>query len=220
MEFKEWEPIYEEILHDFGWERRKDEEAALLLSEIISENVLDITKLKEKIEGKDVLVCGNASSLSHDLDRIDKSKYVIIAADGATSVLIRKNIIPDIIVTDLDGYMPDEFLANKMGAIMVVHAHGDNMHRLEIVRKLKNVIPTTQAEPFSGVYNFGGLSDGDRGVFLAHTFNARSIILAGFYFEDEKVSEIKKKKLRWAKKLIKMIPGVRMACNKTRTWHE
>lgn len=210
MQFEEWEPIYEKILYDFGWKREKDEEAALLLSDMISENALDITKLKEKIQGKDVLVCGNAPTLYHELDRIDINKYVIMAADGATSILIEKNIIPDIIVTDLDGYMPDEILANKKGAIMVVHAHGDNMDKLGMVRELKNVVPTTQAEPLSNVYNFGGLSDGDRCVFLSHAFNARSIMLIGFYFEDEAVPQIKKKKLRWAKKLIKMIPEVRV----------
>ncbi|MFH1322856.1 MAG: 6-hydroxymethylpterin diphosphokinase MptE-like protein, partial [Methanobacteriota archaeon] len=157
--------------------------------------------------GKDVLVCGNALTLSNDLDKINTERYLIIAADGATSTLLEKGIVPDMIVTDLDGYIPDEIEANRKGALMVVHAHGDNMKRLEAVRDMKDVIGTTQAAPLANVYNFGGLSDGDRCVFLAHSFNARSITLAGFNFRDEKVTDIKKKKLKWARKLIGIIPG-------------
>ncbi len=202
MEFKDWEPIYEEILLDFGWSREKDEEAAMQLSRLLAGKASNLSTLKNKLEGKDVLVCGNALTLSNDLDRITTERYLIIAADGATSALLEKGIVPDMIVTDLDGYIPDEIEANRKGALMIVHAHGDNMKRLEAVRDMENVIGTTQAAPLANVYNFGGLSDGDRCVFLAHSFGARSIKLAGFDFTDEKVTYIKKKKLKWAQRLI------------------
>lgn len=208
MEFKDWAPIYEEILLDFGWRKEKDEEAAKLLSRFLAGKSSSISIIKKKIEGKDVLVCGNALTLSNDLDRITADKYLVIAADGATSTLLEKGIVPDIVVTDLDGYIPDEIKANRKGALMVVHAHGDNMSRLDNVRNMRDVIGTTQAEPLENIYNFGGLSDGDRCVFLAHEFGARSITLAGFDLSDEKVTDIKKKKLKWARKLIGMIPGV------------
>ncbi|MDP3105137.1 MAG: DUF115 domain-containing protein [Candidatus Methanoperedens sp.] len=208
MDFKQWEPIYEEILRDFGWSREKDEESAMLLSRLLSRKASNVSLLKKKLEGKDVLVCGNALSLSSDLDSISADKYVIIAADGATSTLLEKGIVPGIIVTDLDGYLPDEIEAGRKGALMVVHAHGDNMKKLEAVENMRDVIGTTQAVPLRNVHNFGGLSDGDRCVFLAHAFGARSIALAGFDLMDEKVTEMKKKKLKWAKKLIGMIPGV------------
>ncbi len=208
MEFKDWAPIYEEILRDFGWSKEKDEEAAKLLSRLLAGKSSNVSILRKKIEGKDVLVCGNALTLSSDIDRITTDKYLVIAADGATSTLLEKGIVPDIIVTDLDGYIPDEIKANRKGALMVVHAHGDNMSRLDNVRNMRGVIGTTQAEPLENIYNFGGLSDGDRCVFLAHEFSARSITLAGFDLSDEKVTDIKKKKLKWARKLISMIPGV------------
>jgi len=146
MEFKDWSPIYEEILRDFGWTKEKDEEAAKLLSRLLAGKSSNISILRKKIEGKDVLVCGNALTLSNDLDRITAGKYLVIAADGATSTLLEKGIVPDIIVTDLDGYIPDEIKANRKGAILVVHAHGDNMSRLDNVRNMKGVIGTTQAE--------------------------------------------------------------------------
>ncbi len=208
MEFKDWSPIYEEIIRDFGWTKEKDEEAAKLLSRLLAGKSGNVSILRKKIEGKDVLVCGNALTLSNDLDRIAADKYLVIAADGATSTLLEKGIFPDIIVTDLDGYIPDEIKANRNGAIIVVHAHGDNMSRLDNVRNMRDAIGTTQAEPLENIHNFGGLSDGDRCVFLAHEFGASSITLAGFNFRDEKVTDIKKKKLKWAKKLISMIPGV------------
>lgn len=208
MEFKDWEPLYCEILRDFGWSREKDEEAARLLSRLLAGKTDNISTLKKKIEGKDVLVCGNALSLSNDLNRINVGNYVIISADGATSTLLEDGIVPDIIVTDLDGYIPDEIRANRKGSFMIVHAHGDNMDRLYEVRNMRNVIGTTQASPLENIYNFGGLSDGDRCVFLANEFGAASITLAGFDFHDEKVTDIKKKKLKWAHRLIGMIPGV------------
>ena len=208
MDFEQWEPIYEEILRDFGWQRKKDDNSAKLLSRLLQGRDSDLEVLRDKIEEKNILVCGKSSSLSSDLEKIDFKNYVIIAADGATSTLMEKGIVPDIIVTDLDGYLPDEIEANRKGAVMVVHAHGDNIDKISIVKELKNVIGTTQSAPLDNVYNFGGISDGDRCVFLAHTFGAKSITLAGFNFEDENVTEIKKKKLKWARKLIGTIPGI------------
>ena len=205
MDFAQWEPVYQEILRDFGYRREKDEEAARLLSDLLRGKAFDLTLLRDRLQGKDVLVCGKAAALSREIEKIEIGKYVIIAADGATSMLLEKGIVPDIIVTDLDGYMPDEIEANRKGAIMVVHAHGDNMNELKVVKELSNVIGTTQAEPLDNVHNFGGFTDGDRCVFLAHEFGAKSITLAGFHFEDKNVSEIKRKKLRWAKRLIELL---------------
>ncbi|MCZ7398212.1 MAG: DUF115 domain-containing protein, partial [Candidatus Methanoperedens sp.] len=117
-------------------------------------------------------------------------------------------ITPGIIVTDLDGNMDDEALANEKGAIMVVHAHGDNMDALSAeVPGLKRVIGTTQSKPLKNVYNFGGFSDGDRSVFLAQEMGAKSITLIGFDFKDVNVTPLKKKKLMWAEKLIDMVMG-------------
>jgi uncharacterized Rossmann fold enzyme len=73
------------------------------------------------------------------------------------------------------------------------------------VPRLKRFIATTQAKPFNRVYNFGGFSDGDRCVFVAREFGASKIKLAGFDFEDPGVNQIKKKKLKWAKKLLEIL---------------
>src|SRR5665811_809701 len=215
MNFDEWEPIYKLILEDMNYDRMYDEASARILSKLLEtkarkkiSDVIDIELLHNAINGKDVLVCGKAPCLKDDIKNVDFKKYVVIAADGATSILIKNGIAPDIVVTDLDGNMDDEAKANELGAIMVVHAHGDNMDALgEEVPRLKKVIGTTQSTPLSNVYNFGGLSDGDRSVFLAKEMGAKSITLIGFDFEDENVTPVKKKKLMWAEKLIDMIMG-------------
>ncbi len=176
------------------------------------------------IKGKRVIICGNAPCLERDIREMEKEfdafpfsrEYVVIAADGATSALLRNAIIPDLVVTDLDGDIADIIHANRLGSIIVVHAHGDNIEMLkEVLPALnENVICTTQSKPLSPyracglagqsltVHNFGGFTDGDRCVFLAKEFGAKSIELIGFDFEDKHVSERKKKKLKWAKRLI------------------
>ncbi|MGB8216039.1 MAG: 6-hydroxymethylpterin diphosphokinase MptE-like protein [Candidatus Methanoperedens sp.] len=215
MKFEEWEPIYNLILEDMHFDRLYDERSASLLSEILETksrkkipDVIEIDVLKNAIQGKDVLVCGKAPRLKDDIKNIDFKKYVVIAADGATSVLLNAGITPGIIVTDLDGNMDDEALANEKGAIMVVHAHGDNMDALSAeVPGLKRVIGTTQSKPLKNVYNFGGFTDGDRSVFLAREMGAKSITLIGFDFNDVNVTPLKKKKLMWAEKLIDMVMG-------------
>lgn len=215
MKFEEWEPIYRLILEDMHFDRIYDENSARLLSKMLETkarkkipDIIEIETLHKRIYGKDVLVCGKAPGLKDDVKKIDFKKYVVIAADGATSVLIKNGITPDIIVTDLDGNMDDEAKANERGAIMVVHAHGDNMDALgEELPRLKRVIATTQSKPLENVYNFGGFSDGDRSVFLAKEMGAKSITLIGFDFRDENVTPLKKKKLMWAEKLIDMIMG-------------
>jgi uncharacterized Rossmann fold enzyme len=215
MKFEDWEPIYKLILEDMHFDRIYDENSARLLSKILETkarkkipDVIEKEILHKGINGKDVLVCGKAPGLKDEIKKIDFKKYVVIAADGATSVLIKNGITPDIIVTDLDGNMDDEAKANECGAIMVVHAHGDNMDALgEELPRLKRVIGTTQSKPLENVYNFGGFSDGDRSVFLAKEMGAKSITLIGFDFRDENVTPLKKKKLMWAEKLIDMIMG-------------
>jgi uncharacterized Rossmann fold enzyme len=211
MDFAAWEPIYERILKDFGFDRAEDEEAALILSGMLTEkNTVSLSELKAAIFGKPILICGNAPKLKSGLSLLDLSAFVIIAADGAAAVLMDFCRVPDVICTDLDGAseadIEKEILACEKGSIVLIHAHGDNIDKLEkYVPRFKRFIATTQAKPFDKVYNFGGFSDGDRCVFVAEEFGARNIKLAGFDFEDPGVNPIKKKKLKWAKELIEIL---------------
>ncbi|MBN2109950.1 MAG: DUF115 domain-containing protein [Methanosarcinaceae archaeon] len=207
MDFELWEPIYQSILADMGFSREEDEHAAIILSRMLDPaRAADISLIEKLICGKSVLVCGNAPCLGDELDRTDTTGYVIIAADGATASLVDRGIVPDIIVTDLDGDVEKEIMANERGAVMVVHAHGDNIDKLErYIPLLTCVIGSTQSAPLDNLYNFGGFSDGDRCVFLAKEFGASAVKLLGFYLDDENVTDIKKKKLMWARRLIEGI---------------
>lgn len=212
MKYSDWDPIYKAILVDFGFEQEKDDEAAEVASELIARKREGIETVRQEVErrikGKIALICGNAPCLERDIrekkfDDLSRD-LIVIAADGATSVLLRNAIIPELVVSDLDGNIADILYANRLGAIIVVHAHGDNIAMLKKVLPVlnENVICTTQSKPIHNVFNFGGFTDGDRCVFLATEFGADKIELIGFDFEDEEVSAKKKKKLKWAKRLI------------------
>jgi uncharacterized Rossmann fold enzyme len=206
MRYAEWEPYYKAILADFGWAAEGDEAAARAMAPLLPDPAPTLARLKALIHGRDVLVCGKAPRLTDDLARVDRSKYTVIAADGATSALLNAGTVPDIIVSDLDGSHADLLKANRRGAIVLAHAHADNVPAvMEMVPKLKDVIGTTQAAPFDHVYNFGGFSDGDRCVFLAKEFGAKSIRIIGFDLDDTNVTPKKLKKLKWARKLLRAL---------------
>ncbi|MCQ8902745.1 MAG: DUF115 domain-containing protein [Methanothrix sp.] len=208
MRFDEWERIYGKILEDLGFSRSRDEEAARVLSSLLrSADQVSLEEIDQIIRGRDVVVCGNAPCLRDDIGKIGPSD-VVVAADGATSVLLEHAVLPDLIVTDLDGYMPDILEANRRGSMVVVHAHGDNIEKLmEYVPHLRRILGTTQAHPLENVHNFGGFTDGDRAVFLAVEFKPRSIRLIGFDLEDQNVTPRKMKKLQWARRLIEIALG-------------
>ncbi|MCL7475156.1 MAG: DUF115 domain-containing protein [ANME-2 cluster archaeon] len=209
MKFEDWEPIYHEIIKDMGYDRTQDEQAAGLLSGLLfsiePSRLAPVRKLTELVQGKDVLVCGNAPSLADELADVDPSGYCIIAADGATAHIMDAGLVPHIIVTDLDGAVASEIEASNRGAVMVVHAHGDNVDTVQaIVPGLHHIIGSTQAAPLENVYNFGGFTDGDRCVFLAVEFDAASVTMIGFDFNDKMVTPMKARKLDWARRLIEV----------------
>jgi len=202
MLFSEWEPYYQEIVEYFGFDRAADEEAARLLATLLDrDNLLSLASLTD---GNEVTVCGNAPCLK---DEITKIKGIVFAADAAAEVLDSHGIFVDAIFTDLDGATDRIIELNREGTIIVIHAHGDNMPLLNywVPRFGGKVVGTTQAAPLPHVYNFGGLSDGDRAVFAADELGASKIMLAGFDLDDENVDPMKRWKLRWARKLLALI---------------
>ena len=203
MEFSEWEPLYTQILADFGFDRSEDEASARILADLLHGRAGALADLRGIISGRDVAVCGNAPSLASEIDSIMPDQ-TIIAADGATTVLMASRMIPDVIVTDLDGTIEDIIAASEKGSFIVVHAHGDNIPAVRSVvpRLGGRVLGTTQSEPFDDIHNFGGFSDGDRCVFLAKASGAASVALFGFDYDDPDVNDVKKKKLVWARRLI------------------
>ena len=206
MRLESWEPLYLAIQEDFGFSRRRDEEAAELLRELLQGRENSLLAAEALLSGRRAVICGNAPCLAQELEYMQDKEVddaVFLAADGATASLLEHGILPAIVVTDLDGFFPAIIQANQMGSIAVVHAHGDNLEALKrYVPLLDRVIGTVQCQPPEGLYNFGGFTDGDRAVFLAREMGAASIELVGFDFDDQTVTPRKKKKLAWARKLL------------------
>ena len=226
MEFGLWEKYYTEILDDFGFSRENDEESAKLLDEILStEGCLTLDDLSQIVGFSDKFILfGAGPSLKEHVkflkENYDLRDYVLLAADGATTALIEERIAPDIIATDLDGNLDDILLANVRGANVVIHAHGDNIEKIaSLTPYFTSVLGTTQAQPVGNLYNFGGFTDGDRGLFLAVALGASEITLAGMDFGDvvtrysrpniesdlAEADDFKKKKLGYAEKFTKWI---------------
>ena len=221
MKYNEWEPYYKKILNDFKFKEEEDIKSAEILDQILNDKCQkQLDFLKEKIQGKEVVIFGAGPSIIESIimhrEIIDKK--TTISADGATTALKELGILPDIITTDLDGVISDIIQANTKKSFIVLHAHGDNIEKIKKYSEKfnKNLIGTTQADPkkFKNLYNFGGFTDGDRAIFLSEHLKAEKIHLIGFDFNDEigKYSytkpyniENKKMKLKWCKKLIDIL---------------
>lgn len=217
---KDWQAWYDRIVSTFGYSPDEDQRAAEVLSRLLRGRAIPLTRLRKAISGQPVLILGAGPSLEDDLKEIMDvgvlGGFILIAADGATTAVLHVvKSFPRIVVTDLDGRIHDLLQADRAGALMAVHGHGDNIPMLErIVPQLDNPIGTTQVQPRPNVYNFGGFTDGDRAVFLAVEMDARLIVVAGMGFGSEigKYSKdkprsisVKRKKLKMGKALLEWL---------------
>ncbi|MEM3737077.1 MAG: 6-hydroxymethylpterin diphosphokinase MptE-like protein [Candidatus Bathyarchaeia archaeon] len=185
MKLEDWWPWYEKIAKIFYLNPAEDQRAADLLSSIIGKRAAHLEDLRRKVEGRPVIIFGAGPSLEENLGEalkvIDRFEWCIVSADGATTALMKANLTPELIVTDLDGRIKDILEAQKAGALTVIHAHGDNIEALKGYLPVFHgeMVGTTQVQPRLGVYNFGGFTDGDRCAFLAEALDAVLIVLAG-----------------------------------------
>lgn len=211
-----WKKRYSEILKEFNYSEKKDNESAKILNSILKNNKID-EKICKLIKGKTVCVIGSGPSLSDAITKLKNLKIVKIAADSSVNLLLENRIIPEIVVTDLDGDIGSFKKIIKTKCVFVVHAHGDNIKKLEFVKKIKNCIGTTQTKPFGKIKNFGGFTDGDRAVFLANHYEAKKIILFGMDFGNRigKYSQTKKaerktklRKLKRGKSLLEWLATI------------
>jgi uncharacterized Rossmann fold enzyme len=201
-----WKKRYSDIIKEFNYDEKKDKESAVILNSIIKKSNIN-EKIISLVKDKTVFVIGSGPSLSTAIPILKNFKKIIkIAADSSVKPLVENGIIPDIVITDLDG---DESTLKKIGrkSIFIVHAHGDNIEKLELAKKFKKCIGTTQSNPFEKIQNFGGFTDGDRGVFLANHFDAKKIILFGMDFGEKIGRHSNTKKSERKIKLMKLHRG-------------
>lgn len=216
MNFDTWEPVYERILADFGFDRTADEHARDVLAEIVAGSDsdsdrgavggFDLDRLAA-LDGATVAVAGAAPCLADELDRAAAAD-VVVAASTAADVLREGGVVVDCVVTDLDKNPESVAETSHEGVPVVAHAHGDNVPAVrEWVPRFapEQVLATTQAEPVGGVSNFGGFTDGDRAAFLADAFGAADLVFPGWQFDDPSVSPEKARKLLWAERLLRWL---------------
>ena len=204
MNYRTWEPVYEEILADFGFDRAADEQARDCLGELVEP--FDLDRL-ESVSGATVAVAGAGPSLPSELD-LARDSDLVFAASTAADTLRESGIAVDWMVTDLDKN-PDTIRdLTERGTPVAVHAHGDNIPAIENfvpTFDAEHVLATTQAEPTPIVRNFGGFTDGDRAAFLADHFGAAELVFPGWDFDDSSVGPMKRTKLQWAERLLRWL---------------
>ena len=206
MEFRTWEPVYEDILADFGFPRAADERARDLLADLVAGgNTLTPGALD--FSGERVAIVGAAPSLVDETPRARGADAVVAASDAA-SVLRERGVAVDCMVTDLDERGDIARTLTREGTPVVAHAHGDNEDALrERVPDLavEAVLPTTQAAPAGPVSNPGGFTDGDRAAFLADERGAAELVFVGWDLDDPDVGALKRRKLVWAERLLRWL---------------
>ena len=189
MEWKEWQPIYHNIINRLDLDSTMDIQATQLLTDLLMKiNPGPLLRiLEEKIHDRTIVICGAGPSLEEHVqilkERSDYQDLVFVAADGAVSLLLEQNCPCDIIVTDLDGDYNHIEQTAKNGALCIVHGHGDNIDKiLDLVPSLGKVLGSTQVEPTERVFLWGGFTDGDRACYVVTTYSPRQVILAGMDF--------------------------------------
>lgn len=216
MRFEEWEPVYREILADFGFRESEDAASARSLIELLnpSQTLPNVERtLAGAISGRSFLILGpclQKEDVERDLQTIlGRTSSNLVSVGEGTKNCLSSGIVPTMIFTDLDGFPASDVLANHKGAIAFIHAHGDNRLWLDewVPRFIGKVVPTCQCKPLEGIYNWGGFTDGDRAYCTLQHFGAARIELLGFDFDEpcgNKKSDIsnKKKKLAWARRII------------------
>ena len=203
LAFVDWEPIYEAILADFGFDRAADERARDVAADLATP--FDHDQLNS-LNGATVAVVGAAPSLVAELAEFDpKSVDAVVAASTAVDVLADADIAVDLMVTDLDKNVATARDLTLSGTPVAAHAHGDNIPTVrEWLPQFDSAytLVTTQAAPRDAVANYGGFTDGDRAAFLADAFGASELQFLGWDFDDPAVDPMKARKLRWAEHLL------------------
>lgn len=207
MKTTEWLKHYQKICSTLNIDHEKDLLAAHILSNLILGRSLSRADLAPLFREKRLAaVFGAGPSLEEDLElftkTLDSSEIVTIAVDGAAAAFQKKGLSADVVVTDLDGGDDVLLKASEKGALLVVHAHGDNIERLkQLVPKFSGkILGTTQTEIVGVLDNFGGFTDGDRAVYMCEELGAKHIAVAGMDFDGEIGEYSKPKALSEAEK--------------------
>ena len=204
MNFDTFEPVYEAILADFGFDRLADERARDIAADLSTPFPL------ERLDdwgGKTVAVAGAAPCLADEV-ALARDADVVVAASTAADVLADHGVTVDCMVTDLDKNPETAAALTREGIPVAAHAHGDNVPAVrEWLPRFADewTLATTQAAPVGPVANVGGFTDGDRAAFLADHAGAGELTFPGWNFDDPAVDPMKAQKLDWAARLLRWL---------------
>ena len=211
MRLEEWLPVYRSICDDFGFSEEEDLKSARFLAELVGGRGAGVLEELRQSFPQSVLICGGGPKLQDEVSSTSLDRFIVVA-DSAASVILDEDVKTDMIVTDLDGVIEDQVELNKRGATVFIHAHGDNQMAVRRYLHLFSgpVVGTCQCAPPKGLVNFGGFTDGDRAACICAELGAKKLYLAGFDFENptekpRRLSEVKKRKLAWAKEIMHML---------------
>lgn len=215
MRYERWAPFYDAIRAEFGFPFEREERAADLLEGLLGERGCrdPLARIARRLSGRDAIVVGAAPGAGPPpVWRLPSStpRPALVAADAAAPVCVGAGLVPDVVVTDLDGPVPGQIAANQQGSLVVVHAHGDNVPELE---RWVPEFPGELAGSWAGaprpcLLDVGGFTDGDRAAYLAEAAGARRVLLWGFDFthvgaERPEEADRKRRKLEWARRLLR-----------------
>jgi hypothetical protein len=208
----DWLSKYDEICGNLEINCLDDDISAIFLSKFTNKSDF-LWKRLYHMKDRQFIVVGNSPDVSsEDFQRVYITKEVIVVSDSALH-LIPNETVPDIIVSDLDGDIPEISLRVLEGSILFLHAHGDNLQRIkENLQQFRGFyIPTRQGRRPESMFNPHGFTDGDRAVMISRFLGARKIRLFGFSYERPYPKgdiTLKMKKLQYARDIIESIHGV------------
>ncbi|UCG03528.1 MAG: DUF115 domain-containing protein [Candidatus Heimdallarchaeota archaeon] len=201
MNWPDWKESYYQIMEKLDFDTEADIQSVKLLEKYLikfnSDKKKDILSKLKIFQEQPVIIAGAGPSLKKDFSRVFIGPYLkkilrdfkIITVDGATTLFKENNVVPSLVVTDLDGDLDAISWAIQKGTLALIHAHGDNQQQISsFFQKNSDFIfktdvwGTAQCEPGQFLFNFGGFTDGDRAIFLAFHFQSPLIGLIGFDF--------------------------------------
>jgi 2-amino-4-hydroxy-6-hydroxymethyldihydropteridine diphosphokinase len=216
VRYRQWAPEYERIQAEFGFSFDKERAAADRLIELLPKPALERAeqRIRARVRGRETIVVGLAPrSGAPPVWMLPRAEVppALVVADGAAERCLAGGLVPDIVVTDLDGPIPSEVTANVRGALVLVHAHGDNIPALErwVPEFPRELAGSWAGPPERGLVDFGGFTDGDRAAYLAEYVGAPRILLYGFDFEnvdaEDPTPDVKRRKLTAARRALDLL---------------
>ena len=193
-----WWNLQDRIEVQFGFSRVREDVASRFASRIFTQE----GDISNHIKGRDLVIVGAGINSFTDIPESN-----LLVADGALRACLERGMIPEFIVTDLDGYISDLIWASEHGSKVIMHSHGDNLAALYRYSSYIRPICVTSTYPSTGTSCWGGFTDGDRALMMALSLGCKSVQLIGFDFSrigdySGKYSPRKLEKLAWAKKIV------------------